>query len=88
MKLKAEKDQKQLPTLFKVVTSKFYHETSSYCSKPKMDVTLKNNTSKPISRAYFKEKLDLPARVIPWVEEEINFSFSGGIESGEEHNLI
>lgn len=42
-----------------------------------------NGTSKPISRAFFRGVLATPERSVPWLEEDFNYSISGGIEPGE-----
>lgn len=70
---------------FKVIRSRFYKMEQRYGgNKPIIELTVKNETSHPISRAYFKGTLASPNRSIPWLVETFNYEISGGLEPGEE----
>lgn len=46
-------------------------------------IKVKNNTSYPISKAYFSVIITSPGRSIPWIKEDFSHSIPGGIEPGE-----
>lgn len=69
---------------FKVISSKFYFSKGTFSSGPIIELTVKNGTKYPISRAYFKGRLTSPGRAIAWVEEGFNYEIMGGIEPGEQ----
>lgn len=77
---------------FSVTKSRFYlqDEKYSYRPKPVIEITVKNGTQSPVSRAYFKGTIASPGRSIPWLVEEFNYEISGGLEPGEQQtwNLL
>ena len=75
----AENDLKN----FTIERSRFYFDKQGFSTGPIIELTVKNNTAHPVSRAYFKGVLGTPGRAVPWVEETFNYSISGGIEPGE-----
>src|SRR5690554_965710 len=69
---------------FEVKNSKFYMQRQRYGrDKPIIELEVLNNTSTPVSRAYFKGTYATPGRSIPWIEETFNHEISGGLEPGE-----
>lgn len=70
---------------FEVIKSRFYmrKEEYSYRSQPIIALSVKNGTSYPISRAYFKGTIASPGRSIPWFSDTFNYEISGGLEPGE-----
>lgn len=71
---------------FQVISSTFTQEPrSKYSSRlqPIIEVTVKNGTKHPVSRAYFKGTLQSKGRSIPWLVENFNYEISGGIEPNE-----
>lgn len=70
---------------FQVIRSRFYKESDrySYSPKPIIELTVKNNTKHPISRAYFKGIIASPGRSIQWLVETFNYQIDGGLEPGE-----
>jgi len=71
---------------FKVISSTFTQELrNKYSSRlqPIIELTVKNGTSYPISRAYFKGTLQSEGRSIPWLVENFNYEISGGLEPNE-----
>jgi len=79
--IKAKESLKQ----FEVVRSRFYKQEQKYGrDKPIIELTVKNGTSYPVSRAYFKGTLASPNRSVPWLIETFNYKISGGLEPGEE----
>jgi len=69
---------------FEVIRSRFYFRESDYSSEAIIELTVKNNTDKAISRAYFDGVLISKGRSVPWVEETFNYPIPGGLEPGEE----
>lgn len=71
---------------FKVISSTFKQELrNKYSSRlqPIIELTVKNGTKIPVSRAYFKGTLQSEGRAIPWLVETFNYEISGGIEPNE-----
>ena len=52
--------------------------------EPRIDITVKNGTESPVSRAYFHGVVKSPERSIPWIEEDFNYRIPGGLEPGEQ----
>jgi len=68
---------------FKVLRSRFYYQKSSFLEEAVIELTVKNETDKAVSRAYFEGTLATPGRTIPWVQDSFNYQISGGLEPGE-----
>jgi hypothetical protein len=68
---------------FRIEKSRFYFDDSGFSTKPIIELTVTNNTESAIARAYFHGVLATPGRSIPWVEDDFNYSISGGLEPGE-----
>ncbi|KPX44840.1 hypothetical protein ALO68_101361 [Pseudomonas syringae pv. helianthi] len=81
---KSEAAKSQLAK-FTVVKSRFYlqEEKYSYNPKPYIELTVRNDTDKAISRAYFKGTIASPGRSVPWFVDDFNYEISGGLEPGE-----
>ncbi len=80
-----EKTKSEL-SKFKIISSTFTQEPSSQYSsriQPTIELTVKNETKFPISRAYFKGTLQSKGRSIPWLVKDFNYEISGGIEANE-----
>jgi len=70
---------------FKVLRSRFYMRDQKFVGKqPIIELSVKNETGLPISRAYFTGTIASPERSIPWHQDTFNYSISGGLETGEE----
>lgn len=68
---------------FKVIRSRFYKQKTQFMEKPVIELTVRNETAQPISRAYFKGTLASPNRAVAWLRETFNYKIPGGIEPGE-----
>jgi hypothetical protein len=80
---KAEQDKEELKKLI-VVRSQFYFSKGMFSNDPVIELTVKNNTTYAISRAYFDGVLATPGRSVPWVKDSFSYKISGGLEPGEE----
>lgn len=70
---------------FEVLRSRFYKKKKQYLGEQTIiEITVKNGTPYPVSRAYFNGILASPNRSVPWHEDSFNYSISGGLEPGEE----
>ena len=70
---------------FQIIRSRFSKVEEKYgSSHPVIELTVKNGTSSPVSRAYFKGILTSPNRSVPWVYESFNYQIPGGLEPGEQ----
>ena len=83
-KNKAEAAKTQLKE-FAINKSRFYLEDKKYTSqkKPFIELIVKNGTTQPISRAYFKGTIASPGRSIPWFSDSFNYEIPGGLEPNE-----
>lgn len=82
-----ENEKKQIDGLakFQIIRSRFYKKEQEFSGDQTIiELTVKNNTQYPISRAYFKGTLRSPGRSVPWFKGDFNFSIPGGLEPGEE----
>lgn len=80
---KAEQDKESLKQ-FKVLRSLFYWSKSVYVESPVIELTVRNDTKYPVSRAYFHGVLSTPGRSVPWIQDSFDHTISGGLEPGEE----
>ena len=70
---------------FEVLRSRFYMRERDFMGKqPIIELTVKNGTNSPVSRAYFEGTIASPNRSVPWLKDTFNYSISGGLELGEE----
>jgi len=69
---------------FEVLRSRFYKRERQYMGEqPIIELSVKNGTSSPVSRAYFEGTIASPGRSVPWLQDTFNYSISGGLEPGE-----
>ncbi len=69
---------------FKILRSRFYKRERAFMGKqPIIELTVKNGTSQPVSRAYFAGTIASPNRSVPWHQDTFNYSVPGGLEPGE-----
>lgn len=70
---------------FEVIRSRFFLREERYSgAQPIIELSVRNGTNSPISRAYFKGVIASPNRSIPWHSDGFNYEISGGLEPGEE----
>lgn len=70
---------------FQVIRSRFYKQKREYLGEqPIIELSVRNGTGHPVSRAYFAGTLASPSRSVPWMKDTFNYSISGGLEPGEE----
>ena len=80
----AEKNKKELAK-FEISKSRFYKQEQEFMGdEPIIELTVKNGTKYPISRAYFVGTIASPGRSIPWLKKDFNYEIPGGLEPGEE----
>jgi hypothetical protein len=83
-RVEAEKGRELLKA-FEVVRSRFYVREERFSGKqPIIELTVKNGTGSPISRAHFNGIIASPNRSVPWHKDDFNYSIKGGLEHGEE----
>ena len=73
-------------TKFRIIKSRFYLQKGTLSDDPIIELSVKNETDHPISRAYFEGTLLTPGRSVPWVKDEFNYEIAGGLEPGESAN--
>lgn len=69
---------------FNVLRSRFYYSDADYITKPIIELTVKNNTDRAVSKVYFDSVLASPGRAVPWLKASVNYEIPGGVEPGEE----
>ncbi|MGL6339986.1 MAG: DUF6694 family lipoprotein, partial [Waterburya sp.] len=86
-KVSAENDKRELAK-FKVISYRFYKQQEEYYGEELIiELTMKNETTHPISQGYFIGTLATPNRAVPWLQKLFSYSIPGGLEPGEEINL-
>jgi hypothetical protein len=68
---------------FEVQKSRFEQRKAMFGNEPLIQLAVKNGTSSPISRAYFRGTIASVGRAVPWLKEEFNYDIRGGLEPGE-----
>ena len=76
-------DDANLETRLSVLKSAVYHRDSDFMSELHIELHVRNDTGRPISRAYFHAVAVSPGRSIPWVEDDFNYEIPGGLEPRE-----
>lgn len=83
-KSKAEQGKAELAK-FEVIRSRFRMQEQRFGRpQPVIELTVRNGTNVPVSRAYFAGTISSPGRAVPWLKEDFNYSIQGGLEPGEE----
>lgn len=82
-KAAAEQAKRQLGA-FQVARSRYVVQDGIIGPEPSFEMTVRNGTGRPVSRAYFKAVLASPGRSVPWKSEPFNYEIPGGIEPGEQ----
>jgi hypothetical protein len=78
---------KRLLATIEITKPRFYYNTTEYRSEPVIAFTIANKGPIPIKCIFMHGKVQTPGRAIPWVEDDFNYSFSGGLEPGETKSL-
>lgn len=68
---------------FTVDRARAYAEESMFMSNIVVELNVTNGLDQPVSRAYFRGRLQSPGRSVPWMQETFNYSIPGGLEPGE-----
>jgi hypothetical protein len=80
----AEHAQRELRK-FEVLRSRFYMKEQEFMGEqPIIELSVRNGTGSPVSRAYFEGIIASPDRSVPWHQDTFNHSIPGGIEPGED----
>ncbi len=69
---------------FVVLRSRFFKQKSMFMDFPIIEMTVRNGTAHPVSRAYFVGTLGTPGRRVPWVKDDFSYHIAGGLEPGEQ----
>ncbi len=80
-KLRAEK--RDILNKFTIERSIRKRSSIEFISEDCLEISVRNNTGRTVSRAYFHAILLTPGREMPWVEDEFIYPITGGLESGE-----
>ncbi|MBS3895412.1 hypothetical protein [Silanimonas sp.] len=71
-----------------MLRSRFYMDEREFMGKrPIIELSVKNGTSSPVSRAYFEGTIASPDRSVPWHQDTFNYSIPVGLEPGEDATL-
>jgi hypothetical protein len=67
--------------------AKFYWSQSGYIEQPVIAFRVTNGGKIPLKRVYVHGVLFTPGRAIPWVDDDFNYEFNGGLDVGETQDL-
>lgn len=70
-----------------ITATHFYYEKSRFSDQPSISFTIANRGVIPIKRIFVHGKVQTPGRAIPWVEDDFNYAFPGGLEPKEVKGL-
>lgn len=77
--------QQKLAAL-KIERARFYWQTN-FIAQPVVAFSITNGGTEALSHIYLHGLLETPGRTIPWVSEDLNYKFAGGLEPGESKDL-
>jgi len=74
---------------FKIISARYYKKDKKFMDRivgkePAIELKVRNDTSYPVSRAYFIGTITSPGRSVAWLKEEFNYPIKGGMEPKEE----
>jgi len=81
------REAKNLLDLIVIENPKFYWTQSGFLDTPVIAFKITNGGKIALKRVYFHGVLRTPGRAIPWVEDDFNYEFNGGLEPGENKQL-
>lgn len=82
-KVASDQAKRQLAS-FQVLRSRYVVTDGIIGPEPSFEMTVRNGTNRPVSRAHFLAVLASPGRAVPWKSEPFNYEIPGGIEPGEQ----
>jgi hypothetical protein len=82
-KAKATADAEALKK-FEILRSRFSFEENRFSTDATIEISVRNQTSFPISQVEFEGVLTSPGRSVPWVKDKFSYKIAGGLEPGEE----
>jgi hypothetical protein len=68
---------------FRVVSARLTQQDGFMGREAIIQLTVKNGTLYPISKAYFRGRAITEGRSVLWIEENFNYQIPGGLEAGE-----
>jgi hypothetical protein len=80
-------DIKQTLAGITIQGARYYWSDDSFISQPTIEFTVRNETKLPIRKLFAQGVVISPGRTLPWVDEEFNYEFPGGLEPSEERHL-
>lgn len=83
LRTKLESESPDILSKFVVERSNLGQTNSGFIRENSIELAVRNNTGKAISRVCFQAILLTPGREVPWVDSGVNYEISGGLESGE-----
>jgi hypothetical protein len=83
LRAKMEGEGADVLSKFVVERATFGKSDARFIRENVIELAVRNDTGRAVSRAYFRAILHTPGREIAWVDSEFNYQISGGIESGE-----
>ncbi|XHR27478.1 MAG: DUF6694 family lipoprotein [Chthoniobacteraceae bacterium] len=83
LRTKLENESPDLLSKFVVERSRLGQTNSGFVRENSIELAVRNNTGKAISRVRFQAILLTPGREVPWMDSGFSYEISGGLESGE-----
>ena len=85
--IRNQAEQKTVLASIEFTKPRFSYSTSGYLEHPTISFTIANKGRVPIKRIFVHGKVQTLGRAIPWVEDDFNYEFPGGLEGGEKKDL-
>jgi hypothetical protein len=80
-------DLKQKVDSLSVTNPAFFFTENQFSTDPIISLTATNSGGHTITRMYAHGQVISPGREVPWVSEDFNFQFDGGLAPGESQDL-
>lgn len=72
---------------FEISGARYYWREGGFRSEPVIDFKIENGSDHAIKRIFVRGVLETPGRSVPWVDDEFNYAFRGGLEPDEAQSL-
>lgn len=85
--LGARAEQQIILQSVKISSPRFSYQKTGFVEQPIISFTISNDGTIPIKRIFMHGKVQTAGRAIPWVADDFNYEFPGGLEPKEKQTL-
>lgn len=85
--LRRRTEQQIIVQSVKISSPRFSYQKVGFVEQPIISFTILNEGTIALKRIFMHGKVQTPGRAIPWVEDDFNYEFPGGLEPKEKQTL-